>query len=86
MRASSRIARILYSHKIFAFLYRQKWCLTTVHIFHNINQDKELWDMKIYENLMLSIIADVYMERLNSAVEKSMEFMQLEPYILKMRS
>ena len=23
-----------------------------------------------YENLMLSIIADVYMERLNSAVEK----------------
>lgn len=42
--------------------------------------------MKIYENLMLSIIADVYMERLNSAVEKSMEFMQLEPYILKMRS
>ena len=25
-----------------------------------------------YENLMLSIIADVYMERLNSAVEKSL--------------
>lgn len=29
-----------------------------------------------YENLMLSIIADVYMERLNSTVEKSMELMQ----------
>ncbi len=39
-----------------------------------------------YENLMLSIIADVYMERLNSAIEKSMEFMRLEPYILKMKS
>lgn len=29
-----------------------------------------------YDNLMLSIIADVYMERLNSAFEKSMELMQ----------
>lgn len=28
------------------------------------------------ENLMLSIIADVYMERLNSAIEKFMELMQ----------
>lgn len=39
-----------------------------------------------YENLMLSIIVDVYMERLNSAIEKYMELMWLESYILKMKS
>lgn len=54
MRAIREDARILYSHKSFVPL-----CCET----------KRFRIMR-YENLMLSIIADVYMERLNSAVEK----------------
>ena len=65
MRASSRIARSLYSHNFFIPLHRQVRTLATVQ--NNKHKDLEIMTL---ENMFQSIIVDDYMYKVNNAIQR----------------